>query len=155
MPERAPSSRYAWGVVTLLAAAYVLSFIDRQVLGLLITPIKQSMQLSDTELGLLMGPAFAIFYVTLGWPIGWLADRANRRNIIAAGIALWSLMTMGCGLSRTFTQLFDPHQFVIDTRFTTSRQFRFGCQYFCIQCSKFLANFLFTRIACKFFARKR
>ena len=106
MPERAPSSRYAWGVVTLLAAAYVLSFIDRQVLGLLITPIKQSMQLSDTELGLLMGPAFAIFYVTLGWPIGWLADRANRRNIIAAGIALWSLMTMGCGLSRTFTQLF-------------------------------------------------
>ena len=106
MAESPSGSRYAWGIVTLLAAAYVLSFVDRQVLGLLITPIKQSMQLSDTEIGLLMGPAFAIFYVTLGWPIGWLADRANRRNIIAAGVALWSLMTMGCGLSRTFTQLF-------------------------------------------------
>jgi MFS family permease len=93
-------------VVALLTVAYVLSFIDRQILGLLITPIKQSLALTDTEIGLLMGPAFAIFYVTLGWPIGWLADRANRRNIIAAGVALWSLMTAACGLSSSFVQLF-------------------------------------------------
>jgi MFS family permease len=52
-----------------------------------------------------MGPAFAVFYVTLGWPIGWLADRANRRNIIAAGIAFWSLATAACGLARSFTGL--------------------------------------------------
>lgn len=96
----------AWGAVALLTLAYILSFIDRQILGLLITPIKSSLQLTDTQIGLLMGPAFAIFYVTLGWPIGWLADRANRRNIIAAGIALWSIMTAFCGLSRSFTQLF-------------------------------------------------
>lgn len=96
---------YAWGVVGLLTLAYVLSFIDRQILGMLITPIKGSLHLTDTELGLLMGPAFAFFYVTLGWPIGWLADRINRRNIIATGIGLWSLATAACGMSANFSQL--------------------------------------------------
>ncbi|MBM3515979.1 MAG: MFS transporter [Alphaproteobacteria bacterium] len=96
---------YAWSVVGMLTLAYVLSFIDRQILGMLITPIKASLHLTDTELGLLMGPAFAFFYVTLGWPIGWMADRINRRNIIATGIALWSLATAACGLSMNFTQL--------------------------------------------------
>ena len=100
------SSFRAWGVVVLLTAAYILSFIDRQILGLLITPIKASLSLSDTQIGLLMGPAFAIFYVTLGWPVGWLADRSNRRNIIVAGVTLWSIMTAACGLSRSFGQLF-------------------------------------------------
>ena len=105
MTQSEKPSLYAWGVVLLLTLAYILSFVDRQVLGMLITPIKGSLKLSDTELGLLMGPAFAVFYVTLGWPIGWLADRTNRRNIIAVGIALWSLATAACGLSRNFTQL--------------------------------------------------
>lgn len=100
------SSLRAWCAVALLTLAYILSFIDRQILGLLITPIKGSLQLTDTQLGLLMGPAFAIFYVSLGWPIGWMADRFNRRNIIVAGVALWSIMTALCGLSRSFGQLF-------------------------------------------------
>lgn len=105
MSQSEKPTMYAWGVVLLLMLAYVLSFIDRQILGMLITPIKASLNLTDTQLGVLMGPAFAVFYVTLGWPIGWLADRANRRNIIAAGIALWSLATAACGLSRNFAQL--------------------------------------------------
>ena len=100
------SSWRAWGAVALMTLAYILSFVDRQILGLLITPIKSSLQLTDTQLGLLMGPAFAIFYVSLGWPIGWLADRANRRNIIAVGVALWSIMTAMCGMSRSFGSLF-------------------------------------------------
>ncbi len=96
----------AWGVVVLMTLAYVLSFVDRRIFGLLIPPIKSSMHLSNTEVGLLMGPAFAILYVGLGWPIGWLADRANRRNIVVTGVSVWSIMTAMCGLSRSFGQLF-------------------------------------------------
>ena len=88
-----PSSRTAWTMVGLLTVAYVFSFVDRYVLGLLIEPIKADLELTDTQIGLLLGPAFAIFYATMGLPLGWLADKKRRTWIVAAGIALWSAAT--------------------------------------------------------------
>lgn len=101
-----PRRSHAWYVVIVLTAAYTLSYIDRQVLGLMLEPIRHQMNLSDTQVSLLAGSAFALFYVVLGLPLGRLADRANRRNLIAAGIFLWSLMTAACGLAGNFWQLF-------------------------------------------------
>ncbi|GIS01857.1 MAG: hypothetical protein CM15mP103_04080 [Gammaproteobacteria bacterium] len=69
----------------LLTIAYIFSFIDRYVLGLLIEPIKADLGLTDTQIGLLLGPAFAIFYATMGLPLGWLADRKNRVKIVVSG----------------------------------------------------------------------
>lgn len=101
-----PKPSTAWTLTILLALSYVVSFIDRQLLGLLVTPIKADLGISDLEMGLLLGLAFSLFYVTLGIPIGWLADRVNRRNIVIAGIALWCLMTAACGLAKSYAQLF-------------------------------------------------
>ena len=101
-----PSTGYAWYTVAILTIAYVFSFIDRYILGLLIEPIKADLGLSDTQIGLLLGLAFAIFYATMGVPIGWLADRQRRTWIVAAGIAVWSAATALSGLARNFTQLF-------------------------------------------------
>ena len=101
-----PRAGYSWYVVVLLTAAYVLSFIDRQIMALLVEPIKASLQLSDTQMGLLLGFAFAVFYVLLGLPIGWLADRRSRRAIVGFGISLWCLMTAACGLAKNFWWLF-------------------------------------------------
>lgn len=101
-----PSSRYAWYTVVLLTVAYVFSYIDRYILGLLVEPIKADLNLTDTQIGLLLGPAFAIFYATMGLPLGLLADRKRRTLIVAAGITLWSVATAGCGLARNFFQLF-------------------------------------------------
>ncbi|MGE0555798.1 MAG: spinster family MFS transporter [Gemmatimonadales bacterium] len=97
---------YAWFVVGILMLAYVSSFVDRQILALLVQPIKRDLQISDTQISLLMGLSFATFYSVLGFPIGRLADRASRRGIIGWGIAVWSLMTAACGLARNFGQLF-------------------------------------------------
>ena len=96
---------YAWYTVVLLTLAYILSFVDRYILGLLIGPIKADLGLSDTQIGLLLGPAFAVFYVLMGLPIGWLADRARRTWIVGAGILLWSAATAWCGLAKNFIQL--------------------------------------------------
>ena len=101
-----PSAGRAWTIVTILTLAYIVSFLDRQILALLIEPIKGALQLSDTQVGLLLGPAFAVFYVTLGYPAGLLADRKSRKAIIAAGISVWCIMTTLCGLARDFVQLF-------------------------------------------------
>ena len=100
------SQTYAWYTVILLTAAYICSFVDRYILGLLVEPIKHDLQISDTEIGLLLGPAFALFYTTMGLPLGWLADRARRTWIVGTGIVVWSLATVACGISRTFGQLF-------------------------------------------------
>ena len=78
-----PSAGRAWYLVILLTLAYVLSFVDRYILGLLVEPIKADMSLSDTQIGLLLGPAFAIFYATMGLPLGWLADRWRRATLYA------------------------------------------------------------------------
>jgi predicted MFS family arabinose efflux permease len=94
--------RYALG---LLLVVYVFNFIDRQILGILLQPIKRDLLLSDTQLGFLSGIAFALFYTTMGIPLARLADRGSRRNLIAFSLALWSAMTAATGLARTFVQL--------------------------------------------------
>ena len=96
----------AWLVVFLCMLAYIFSFIDRQILSLLIGPIQADLGISDTQFGLLHGLAFSIFYATMGLPIATLSDRMSRPVIIVAGLAFWSLATAGCGLARGFIQLF-------------------------------------------------
>ncbi len=101
-----PGERYAWYVVLVLMLAYTLSFVDRQILGLLVQPIRSEFGISDTQIGLLQGLSFALFYTVLGLPMGWLVDRFSRRNLIAGGVALWSLMTAVCGVATSYSGLF-------------------------------------------------
>lgn len=101
-----PSRVHAWVAVGALAVASAVSFIDRTILNLLVEPIRADLGLSDTQIGLLQGFAFALFYTSLGIPIGWAADRWSRKWIIIAGATLWSLMTVISGLARDFMALF-------------------------------------------------
>jgi len=91
--------------LALLVVVYTFNFIDRQILSILIEPIKLELGLSDTQMGLLTGFAFALFYATLGIPIARYADRANRRNLIAAALGVWSIMTAVSGLAGNFWHL--------------------------------------------------
>jgi predicted MFS family arabinose efflux permease len=97
--------RYRWWVLLVLTTVYTFNFIDRQILVILQEPIKNELGLSDAQLGLLTGFSFAVIYVCAGIPIAWLADRSNRRNIIAASLALWSGMTALSGLVTSYSQL--------------------------------------------------
>lgn len=97
---------YRWYVLIVLTAAYTVSFVDRQILALLIGPIRRDFHISDTQVSLLIGLAFAIFYTLLGIPIGRIADRRSRRGTIAAGISIWCLMAAACGITRSYVQLF-------------------------------------------------
>lgn len=101
-----PSPGYAWYVVGVLMIVYVLSFIDRQILSMIVDPIKKDLNVNDEQMGLLMGFSFALFYSILGVPFGWLADRKNRRAIIIGGVAFWSLFTAACGVVHQYWQLF-------------------------------------------------
>jgi MFS family permease len=101
-----PSSTRAWGLVVVLTIAYAISFVDRQIISLMVEPIKDHLDLSDTQIGLLMGPAFAVFYTIMGIPLGRAADKLSRRNLIVIGMSLWCLMTAASGLARNFMQLF-------------------------------------------------
>jgi MFS family permease len=85
--------------------ACLFSYLDRQVLTLLVPPIKAALQISDTQVGLLQGFAFALFFSFVALPCGWLADRYSRRNLLVFGITLWSTATMACGAAHTFTEL--------------------------------------------------
>ncbi|CAM2825250.1 spinster family MFS transporter [Acinetobacter celticus] len=100
------SNAYAWYVVLLCMLAYIFSFIDRQILALMIEPIKADLNLSDTQFSLLHGLAFSLFYAFMGLPLAYLADRFSRPKIIAVGIVFWSIATALCGLSKSFIQLF-------------------------------------------------
>ena len=91
--------------LALLTLTYFFSFMDRQILAILLEDIKADLLLSDTQLGMLTGLAFAVFYATLEIPVARLADRTNRRNIITAALTIWSAMTALCGLAQNFTQL--------------------------------------------------
>lgn len=102
----AASSTYAWYVVGVLMFAYIVSGIDRIAISFLVGPIKETFALSDFEMGLLMGPAFGIFYALFGVPIGWLADFKSRKAIVLIGIVVWCTMTMLCGLAGSFWLLF-------------------------------------------------
>jgi len=96
---------YRWYVVWLLFAVYVLNFVDRQILTILIEPIKKEFQFSDMQMGMLGGLAFAVLYSVLGIPIARFADRANRVSIISASLAIWSIFTVVTGMARSFAQL--------------------------------------------------
>jgi MFS family permease len=97
---------YSLYVLGVLLVVYTFNFVDRVVLGILVSPIKSELHLTDTELGLVGGTAFALFYTSLGVPVGWLADRANRVWIMTAALALWSAFTAVCGLAQGFPGLF-------------------------------------------------
>lgn len=92
-------------VLSVLLIVYTLNFVDRQILSLLIEPIKEDLSLSDSQLGMLTGIAFALFYSTLGIPIARWADRGSRVNIISISLALWSVMTALCGFAGSYWQL--------------------------------------------------
>lgn len=105
-PAPYPSPATGWFLVAMLTLAYLFSFVDRYILGLLIEPIKADLQLNDEQISWVLGPAFAIFYATMGLPLGWLADRARRTLIVSAGITVWSLATALSGLAGQFWHLF-------------------------------------------------
>jgi len=92
-------------VLSILVVVYTFNFIDRQILSILLEPIKNELQVSDTALGALSGFAFALFYATLGIPIARLADRSSRRNLIAGALAIWSGMTALSGIAQNYWQL--------------------------------------------------
>lgn len=100
-----PSLRYAWYVVLILMLCYTLSFIDRQILSLLVAPIKRDLHISDTRIGLLQGLAFALFYTFMGLPLGRIADTQNRRKLISLGLFAWSILTAACGAAKSFWTL--------------------------------------------------
>jgi MFS family permease len=91
--------------LALLTLTYFFSYMDRQILGILQELIKKDLQLNDTQLGLLGGFAFAVFYATLGIPVARIADRGNRKKLVAIALALWSGMTAVCGLAQNFVHL--------------------------------------------------
>jgi MFS family permease len=107
-----PNQRYAWFVVTILMALYIFSFIDRMIIALLVTPIKADLNLTDTDIGLLHGLAFALFYTFVGVFIARLADNWNRSKLIAIGVLLWGIATAACGLAGSFATLFIARVFV-------------------------------------------
>jgi MFS family permease len=106
-PEpKTPSDLGAWYLVGMLTLVQMVSYIDRFLPSLLAPKIKADLHLSDFQLGLLLGPAFALFYVAVGLPFGWAADRFSRRGILAFGVAVWSLMTSAASLAFSFGPLF-------------------------------------------------
>lgn len=103
----APKSfTYEWYVVSICMVAYIFSFVDRQILALMIEPIKRDLGLSDIQFSLLHGLAFSLFYAFMGMPIAMLADKFSRPKIIAIGVAFWSLATALCGTSKNFLHMF-------------------------------------------------
>jgi MFS family permease len=101
-----PTSFAAWYSVAVLMLMYIFSFIDRTTISLIVEPMKRDLQISDTQIGMLQGLAFALLYTFLGLPIARLSDRHSRRAIIAGGVFIWSIMATLCGLARTALQLF-------------------------------------------------
>ncbi len=97
---------YRWYVLGVLMIVYAFSFMDRQIVSILLEDLRLEFDLSDTQLGLLSGIAFALFYATLGVPIARLADRSNRVRIVSIAITVWSAMTAVCGLAGSFWHLF-------------------------------------------------
>ena len=101
-----PTPFAAWYSVAVLMLMYVFSFIDRTTISLIVEPMKRDLHISDTQIGMLQGLAFALFYTFLGLPIARLSDRHSRRAIIAAGVFIWSITATLCGVARTALQLF-------------------------------------------------
>ena len=101
-----PHRGYAWCVVAILVGTAILSYTDRQVLSLLVDPLKHDLGIDDTDVSKLFGPAFALVYGIAGIPLGYFADRTSRRYLIFGGVIVWSLGTIACGFANSFAQLF-------------------------------------------------
>ena len=100
-----PNPRYAWWVVIMLLFAALVAYIDRQIVAIVVDQMKVDLNVGDTEIGWLYG-VFAIFYAIAGIPIAWASDNFSRKHIIAAGVFVWSLMTMACGLTKQYSIVF-------------------------------------------------
>lgn len=107
-----PSKRKRWLTIGLLILAAVLSYTDRQILSLLVDPIRNDLGISDLQIGIIQGMAFALVYVFAGLPAGYLADTRSRRGVLIAGITVWSLATIACGLAAGFGSLVGARIFV-------------------------------------------
>ena len=101
----APITARAWFALGMLCFVYVLNFLDRQLLSILAKPIQDTLKVTDGQLGLIGGLYFALFYCLISLPVGWLADRTNRVRVLAFACGLWSLATIGCGMSANYAQL--------------------------------------------------
>ncbi|MEM8986776.1 MAG: MFS transporter [Pseudomonadota bacterium] len=99
------TSSARWSLVALIMTGMVFSLVDRQIIALLVEPIKADLGLTDTQFSILLGPAFVVFYITFGLPFGWLADRLARRYVIAIGVTVWSFATVMCGAAWSFVTL--------------------------------------------------
>ncbi|MDB6090394.1 MAG: hypothetical protein JWN85_3178 [Gammaproteobacteria bacterium] len=94
-----------WYVLLMMCLVYSLSIADRYVISTVLEPIRLELHLSDSGIGFLTGVSLALFYISFGFPISWLADRSSRRNIISASLIAWSVMTVCCGLARNYWQM--------------------------------------------------
>ena len=101
-----PSRRHGWWMIAVFFATAILSYTDRFIFSLLVDPLRADLGISDTQVSLLQGLAFALVYAFAGLPLGRLADLVPRRNVIIAGVLLWSAATAACGFAATFGQLF-------------------------------------------------
>ena len=101
-----PAAGYGWYVIVILYLCYTFSFVDRAIITYLVEPIKADLLINDTYFSLLSGLSFVAFYAFMGIPVGRLADARSRRNLLLAGVTLWSTMTILCGQASTFWQLF-------------------------------------------------
>ena len=116
-PEGSPQNRrsslgYSWFVVAVLSLAGIVAYIDRQIITLLVEPIKADLGVSDLQMGLLMGISFALFYAVLAIPLAWVADRKNRKMVILVGLVCWSMATFASGLAGVFMTLFIARMFI-------------------------------------------
>lgn len=111
-PRAFPRPLYAWMVVGVLCIASIVSFIDRQIINLLVEPIKADFGVNDTQIGLLQGFSFVLFYAALAIPLARLTDRGNRKRMIVYGVICWTIATFSCGLAGGFAMLFIARMFV-------------------------------------------
>ncbi len=104
--ENPKSSAYAWYIVAVMVIAYTFSYVDRSILTLMVAPIRASLHITDVQLSLVQGLAFAIFYTVMGIPIARLIDQRRRTGIVAAGVGVWSIATAACGFANSFGAMF-------------------------------------------------
>ena len=103
--ERGAAMTGRWYVLVIMMLVYTISIADRYVMSTVLEPIRLELKLTDSGIAFLTGVSLALFYVTLGIPLSWVADRYNRRNLLAAALVAWSVMTALCGLSQGYWQL--------------------------------------------------
>ena len=108
--ERSPAM--SWWMLAVLCALYIMSFVDRFIMTLLVTPIQDDLGFSDFQISLILGPAFAVFYALFGLPLGWAADRYPRKWVVFLGVIAWSAAAAGSGLARSFSGMVFCRAFV-------------------------------------------